>query len=207
MCLLKQINFFMYAGAILIASSCRQTGGEASTYYPVDSLIHAQAHQLALWQATLTKQAQINGVNEKTSFTPADSTAWLNELDIFTTLNAINKPVFRGYYTVTIEPDSESNLTVCTYTATTGLPVAWLKLLYQDNLENIRGLEALYREESSLMKGTRMLVMQFQEVNNKISLTYYSIEGGQKMFLGKPVEFTLTGTVTIPSWQEPSANH
>lgn len=197
MCLLKRINLFMYAGVLLMASSCRQGGGETSTYYPVDSLIHAQAHQLALRQATLTKQAQINGVEEKTTFTPADSTAWLKELDIFTTLNAINKPVFNGYYTITVEPDIQSNLTVCTYTATTDLPVAWLKLLYQDNRQNIRGIEALYREESSLMKGTRMLVMQFQEVNNKISLTYYSIEGGQEMFLSKPVEFSLKGIISI----------
>ncbi|QOI96710.1 MAG: hypothetical protein HRU69_04040 [Flammeovirgaceae bacterium] len=195
----------MFAGVLLVASSCRQAGGEASPYYPVDSLIRAQAHQLALWQATLTKQAQINGVDETTTFTPADSTAWLKELDIFTTLNAINKPVFRSYYTVTIEPDKERDLTVCTYTATTDLPVAWLKLLYQDNRQNIRGIEALYREESSLMKGTRMLVMQFQEVNNKISLTSYSLEGGQEIFLGKPVEFTLTGTITVSSWQEASA--
>jgi hypothetical protein len=39
--------------------------------------------------------------------------------------------------------------------------------------------------------------MEFQEIEGQTVLVSYSIEGGQKMFLGDSVQFSVKGTVTI----------
>jgi hypothetical protein len=73
-----------------------------------------------------------------------------------------------------------------------------LKIFYLDVPSKIRRIEALYQEENSLLKGSRFLVMEFEEINNNLVLTSFSIEGGQKMFLGDSVKFSVKGTVTLP---------
>jgi hypothetical protein len=204
---LVRIDFIVGAFLLLGLASCQNKVTRSSVYFPVDSLIHAQAVHLTGLNASLTKKAQINGKEETTAFIPADSAAWLKELDIFASLHIMNKPVNRGIYSVTDRVDEKSNLMVRTFTSQADLPVVWLKVLYHEHPQNIRRIEALYREEGSLMKGSRMLVMEFKELNNKVTLTSYSIEGGQKMFLGKPVEFSLSGIITVPTWQGATENH
>ena len=201
----KQTLFL--AGLLFIASSCTKPTQNHTLYFPVDSLIRAQALHLTACRASLTKHAQVDGTEETTTFTPADSTAWLKELDIFVSLNSINKPVNYGRYEVAEGMDETgTNLTVRTFTSTASLPVVWFKVYYQNVPQNIRKIEALYREYSSLMKGSRMLIMEFQELNNNVTLISYSIEGGQEMFLGTPVEFSITGTITSDSWQKENAS-
>ncbi len=208
MYLFRQIDFYILAGFLFVASSCTpKTDSISSVYYPVNSLIRAQAYQLVELNASLTKHAQINGAEETTLYTPADTSAWLKELDIFTSLNSINKPVNAGNYEVTDGTDDQkTNLKVRTFTSRNSLPVVWLKVYYLNTPENVLRLEALYREESSLMKGSRMLIMEFQELNNKTILASYSIEGGQEMFLGSPVEFSITGSISSTSWHEANTN-
>ncbi|MDL5047375.1 hypothetical protein QQ054_15255 [Oscillatoria amoena NRMC-F 0135] len=207
MYLFKQTQFPGFVFLLVITWSCTTTVNDHSTYFPVDSLIRAQAIHLVEINASLTKHAQIDGTEETTSFIPADTNAWLKELDIFSALNAINKPVNHGGYEVTEGRDeASSNLVVRAFTSKISLPVEWLKVYYQDSPRNIRRMEALYREDSSLMKGSRMVIMEFQELNNKITLTSYSIEGGQAMFLASPVEFSITGTITSDSWLRANTN-
>lgn len=203
-----RIDLIVGAFLLLALASCQNKITRSSVYFPVDSIIHAQAAHLTGLNASLTKKAQINGREETTAFIPADSAAWLKELDIFASLHIMNKPVNRGTYSVTDGVnDEKTNLMVTTFTSQADLPVVWLKVLYHEHPQNIRRIEALYREEGSLMKGSRMLVMEFEELNNKVTLTSYSIEGGQEMFLGKPVEFSLSGIITVPTWQGATENH
>lgn len=208
MCLLKRTELPAILVIVLLTAACQETSKPSAIYYPMDSLIRAQTYQLAEQKATLTKKAQIDGEEETTVIEPKDSTAWFTELDIFASLHTINKPVNLGNYTVTDgSDDQQTNLTIRTFTCKTNLPVVWLKVFYQEKPQHIRKIEALHREESSLLKGSRMLVMEFQELNNKVTLTSYSIEGGQVLFLGKPVEFTLTGTISTNEWQGANVNH
>lgn len=186
-------------GLFFLLFSCEQETRRLHAYYPVDSLIHAQVKLLQKSGAVLTKKAEIDGVEDETSFTPKDSTAWANELDIFFELSLINNPIHAGKYVVENGlNDQNSNLSIRSYTGKNVLPVVYLKLFYLDKPSNIRRMEALYREENALLKGSRLLILEFQEIRDQIVLTSYSIEGSQKMFLGDPVQFSIKGTITLP---------
>jgi hypothetical protein len=198
---LKQIIILSFIS--LLACSCIRKRNEALSYYPIDSLMKAQLHQLSESHVTVTKKANIDGKEETVSFTPADTTAWAKELDVFTALQTINKPTYAGLYQV--EPalkDSSSNLLIYTVTARkTELlipPVSYFNVYYLNNRSDIRKIKALYREENSLLKTSRVLTMEFQNIHNKIVLTSYSIEGGQKILLGDTVTFSVKSTVTLP---------
>src|SRR5688572_976106 len=125
--------------------------------YPVDSLIQAQIEFLTESNALLTKKAEINGAEEASSFVPKDSAAWAHELDIFAELNAINSPVNAGKYTVESGVrDSTSNLSIQLISGKPSLPIVYVKIFYLEALSKIKRIEALYKEENSLLKGSRL---------------------------------------------------
>lgn len=178
--------------------SCETKKAVQHNYYPIDSLIGAQIQFLTESKAQLTKKAEINGAEETTTFATRDSLAWAHELDIFSELNSINDPVNSGNYNVQNGlRDSTSNLSIKMITAKSALPVVYVKVFYLESLSKIRRVEALYKEENSLLKGTRQLILEFQEINNKTALVSYSVEGSQQMFLGDAVQFVIRGTIAI----------
>lgn len=185
-----------------ILPSCETKKSVTHTYYPIDSLIQSQIELLVESKAHLTKKAEINGAEEMSTAIPKDSAAWAHELDIFAQINSINNPVNAGNYKVqTGLRDSTSNLSIHLITtndesvAKNELPVVYAKIFYLNALSKIRRVEALYQEENSLLKGTRLLILEFQEINNKTALVSYSIEGSQQMFLGDAVQFVVRGTI------------
>ena len=189
----------IFSGAIAALSSCDTKEIGESLYYPMDSLVNAQVEYLAQSKALLSKKAEIDGVEETSSFTPKDSTAWANELDIFAELNVINsRGNAKSYVIENGVKDINSNLSIRSYTGKGTLPVVYLKVFYLETPSRIRRIESLYQEENSLLKGSRLLILEFEEINKKIVLTSYSIEGSQKMFLGESVKFSIKGTITLP---------
>lgn len=194
---MRQVLFLLI---ILIAlSSCENKRSDTKYYYALDSVLIKQTKFLSASKARLTKDAFINGETETKSYTPASDTAWTRELDVFAELNDINKPANIGKYrTEQGVKDINSNLLIYKIESTEKLPVVFLKVYYLDNLSNIRRIEGFYREESSLLKSSRQLSMEFENINNKIVLTSYSVTGGQKMLLGDSVQFSVNGTVTLP---------
>ena len=194
----RPFAFFFSAILFLALFSCDSKKSKTSNYYSVDSLVNAQIKFLSESKVLLTKKAEINGVEESKVFTPKDSSAWAHELDIFAELNAINSPVNAGNYGVENGVrDSTSNLSIRLITAKTALPIVYVKVFYLDALSKIRRVEALYKEENSLLKGSRLLILEFQEINNKTVLVSYSIEGSQQMFIGDAVQFVVKGTIAI----------
>jgi hypothetical protein len=189
---------FVFALPFLLLISCSQQKEKQVIYYPVDSLLNAQVNYLTDAKAKLTKDAEINGLKESQSFTPADTTGWQHELDIFFALNTLNKPINLGSYTaVAAQPDSTSNLLIYSFATTEELPVKYFNVYYLDNPSNIKKIVALYSEENSLLKESRLLTLEFKEVYNKNILSSYSILGGQKMFLGDSVQFSVRGTISL----------
>jgi hypothetical protein len=181
---------------ILLLLSCETKKNITHHCYPIDSLVQAQIKFLTESKAQLTKRAEINGSEETTTFAPKDSSAWAHELDIFAELNSINSPVNAGKYTAQGGlRDSTSNLSIHLITARSKLPVVFVKIFYLESLSRIKRVEALYQEENSLLKVTRLLILEFQEINNKTVLVSYSIEGSQQMFLGDAVQFVIRGTI------------
>jgi hypothetical protein len=124
--------------------------------------------------------------------------AWRNELEIFSQLQVINKPINREFYIIDDGLfDPSSNLTVKAFSATENLPVRYLRVFYQESISKPRKIEALYDDRNQLYKSGRILEMEFQQIDNKSVLTSYAIEGGQKMILGDSVAFVIRGVITI----------
>lgn len=179
-------------------SACENKSNTYNTYYPIDSLVEAQVQYLSGAQATLLKEATLDAARERKT-TLNDTTGWRHELAVFAQLNDINKPSNKGKYRVERDVnDLNSNLLIYSLESTEPRPVMFLKVYYLDHLPNIRKIEGLYREETSLLSSTRQLSMNFQNINNKIVLTSYSVTGGQKMLLADSVQFAVNGMITLP---------
>jgi hypothetical protein len=183
--------------AAFTCSSCL-TGKKESSFYSIDSLVTEQVTQLTELKARLSKSAVVQGKSDSISYVPKDTTEWIKELGIFRQLQIINKPVNHGSYLVDDGLlDPASNLTVKAFTSTEQLPVRYMKIYYQRSVSNPRKIEALYDEENTLYKSSRLLSLEFSQINNKIVLTSYSIDGGQKMVMGDSVTFLIKGNITI----------
>jgi hypothetical protein len=182
---------------VLLMSSCERPETTIA-YYNIDSLLQEQILYLKNAGAVLHKQAEIRGVTQDTTYTPSDSTTWANELDLFAEISTMNKPINVGGYDVSDgEADPHSNLTIRTLTANKPMSIVYLKTFYQDSPDKLRKLEALYHQENALLKSQRKLIMEFSDIYNKSILTSYLVEGGQKMFVGDTVYFTIKGTVHL----------
>jgi hypothetical protein len=171
---------------------------EPAAFYPIDSLVREQVLHLAEIQAGLFKEALLSGKTDTVKYIPADTAAWMKELEIFRKLNEINKPVNKGNYEVSdglIDP--ESNLTVKAFTSLRELPVVYLKIYYQGRITKPRKIEALYDEENFLYESSRILSMHFEQIDNKTVLTAWSIKGGQHMIFGDSVTFYITGKILV----------
>lgn len=181
---------------IVLMAACTRPNKTEATHFNIDSLLHKQVVDLWSLKASLTKEGNIGETKQDTLLTALDTTRWRKELDIFTEIGLINKPAYRVLYTMKDGlADASSNLTIREFETTHELPVRYLKLFYLDDLQKLRKVEALIRQENALLKTQRKLVMEFSDVYNKNVLTSYSIEGGQKMLAGDSVHFTLNGTV------------
>jgi hypothetical protein len=184
--------------SILLFSSCDKQTRTTIKYYNIDSLLKQQVFYLSATQAKLIKEVRLADKIDTTITSLSDSSLWLTELDAFTQLADMNKPINSGVYKVEDQlQDTGSNLTIKSFTGSNELKVEYLKLYYQDSVSKIRKIEALVQDENPLYKHTRKLTMEFQIINNKPILTNYTIQGLQKMFLSDAVDFSIIGTIQI----------
>src|SRR5262245_46883071 len=114
----KKIIFIGIGLSLLISLTACETKREPFTFYPIDSLVSAQVMTLTAMKAQLQKQAVLGKTEDTITYSPKDSLAWLEELEIFSQLQAINKPANRGSYLVDDSLyDPGSNLTVKAFTS------------------------------------------------------------------------------------------
>lgn len=166
--------------------------------YNIDSLVSAQVNFLTAEKARLYKSASIGTKQDDSTYTPIDTSAWKNELEIFTQLNVINRPSYKGNYLIHDGLfDPSSNLTVKAYSSTKDLPVKYLRIFYQESLQKPRKIEALYNDKNEMYTSARLLSMEFRQLNNKSILTSYSVQGGQHMILSDSVSFLIKGKIII----------
>lgn len=192
---------FAPSGVFLLLSALALLSCESqkpsATFYDIDSLVTGQVYHLTRINARLSKEALLSGETDTVTYTPADTTAWIKELEPFSKLNEINKPVNRGQYEVTEGLDRGSNLTVKSFQSEVKLPIVYLKIYYQGNIGKPRKIEALYDEDNLLYRSARLLSMHFQQVGSETVLTSYSVRGGQKMILGDSVAFYISGKILV----------
>lgn len=188
---------------VLLVVSCEEKTKRSAIYYPVDSLVTAQIRFLSQGEVRVQKQSvAVEWLDKKkadhTDLVLKDTTQWIKELGVFRELDVINKPVNKDAYLVQDGlPDKRSNLTVKTFTAKGDAPVKYLRLYYDGSLARLRRLEAQLNVENMLYRSSRTLSLEFQDVYNKTMLTSYSINGGQKIFMGDTVRYTVDATVTL----------
>ena len=174
-------------------TACQEKTSTSDLYYPIDSLLRAQILTLANHKARLIKTADLEGEESKIDFVP-DSLEWVKEFEVFNSLSVINKPVYKGLYSVSEKTENGFFRREFT-TDEPDLPVQALSLIYFSP-NNLKRLEARYRESNSMYKGTRHLVMEFEDQKGKQFLTHYSISGEQKMFLSDSVSYFVDARVS-----------
>jgi hypothetical protein len=184
--------------ALVVSLSCCSESKKTKALYPVDSLLNAQARFLSKRKAIVKKVVVLDGKDEEISVSPKDVTAWRSELEVFSALDVINKPVNRGYYSIEEFSDIRSNLIVKSFTTKQeDLPVKYFKIYYQHMPTRLRKLEAHFNELTSLYKSSRELTMNFQQFGDTVVLTSYSIVGGQKMVFDDSVQYRISGSLKV----------
>jgi hypothetical protein len=192
-----KISAAIFTGILLIIFSCDEKK-DLQPLYNIDSLVLSQVKLLASNNATLQKTASIGGEKDDSTYVPADTTAWMAELEIFRQLHLINKLINRDQYLIDDGLyDPSSNLTVKAFSAKDKLPVQYIRVFYQETIRKPRKIEALYDDKNALYKSGRLLSMEFEQINNKTMLTSYTVEGGQKMIMGDSVAFLIKGVIII----------
>ena len=191
------VRGLIFIAMIFLSASCDDRDTAAELYYPVDSLISAQIAMLSNAGASVRKVATLGKEANTIVFTP-DSVTWAKEMEIFRSLAAINKPINQGVYEIRSGQDRKSNLHVLSFVATQAdLPVEYLKIYYTENPKNLRVLEGSVKESNSMYKGKRFLLLEFQDIKGEIFLSGYSITGGQKMFLGDSVNYSIKAGISL----------
>jgi len=183
---------------IILLASCQKKTENQSRFYNIDSLVEAQVKLLSAVPSTLTREIRLGDKVVTKVLSYRDTAAWMEELDEFKQLRVINKPTYAGAFRIEGElNDPGSNLKIKALTNTRDLPIKYFKIYYQERPYRTRKIEALYNEENSLYESSRILTMEFRDVYNKTVLVSYSIEGGQKMFLGDSIDFSIRGKIQI----------
>lgn len=191
------ITAFVVSLLVTTLSGCDSKKRPAA-FYPVDSVVTAQIHHLTSIHAGVLKEALLRGQKDTATYAPKDTTDWINELDVFRRIDMINKPVNKGSYRVDDGlVDPQSNLTVKSFKSMKELPVVYLKIYYQGSIQKPRKIEALYEEENLLFGSSRVLSMDFQQIEGKTVLTEYEIRGGEKMVFGDTVEYYIRGKILV----------
>lgn len=181
------------ASATFFCSCERQTA--TTKLYNIDSLVNEQVIYLAAAKPKLSKEAVMANSSDRVEYVP-DSVAWLKELDIFRQLDAMNKSINKTKYLIDDGLyDPGSNLTVKAFTSLEPLPVRSMRVFYDTDIRLPRKIEAVFSEENSLYESSKNLLLEFQQINNKNLLTYYSIVGGQKMILSDSITFSVKGKI------------
>lgn len=189
-------TLFYFALVTIGLFSCQGPPKTRNELLAIDSLLDAQIKMLTIQKTQLTKEAIINGQTEKSVEVFNDSTKWAYELDVFRQLNLVNRPIYLSKYEVTEEiKDTNSNLSIRSIDTKETLPIRWLKVFYQDIPSKIKKIEGYYTESNSVFSGSRKLSLEFQDIQGRLSLVKYQIDGGQEMMLGDSVAYVIKGEI------------
>ncbi len=183
-------------GVAALAWACgRQPSSTRPLYF--DSLLQAQVNAYRVSPSGIEKYAQ---VDEKTDTTRLafDQQTLKREWDMFRPLDAFQKPAFADAYTLTVEKDPHSNLTVKRYRARKDVPVPELAFYYLNTPDQLKAIKATFEELNVFYATQRHLQLTFAERDGLPVITHYSVAGYQKMVLADSVTFSIAGRIV---WQ------
>lgn len=186
------LSFFI---VLYLCCSCREATQESNSYF--DSLVTNTGDYLIKNKARLNKHAVLNANQDTTTFFP-DSLQWNNELDVFRQLSVSQKPAYRDDYEIKDGlRDSKSNLTIRELKSSKAIPVPFVRFYYHQNISRLKRIEAEHTESNSLYSTSRYLTMEFVERDGKPVLSYYAIDGIQKMILSDSTSYHIQGSVSF----------
>lgn len=191
---MKRVTFGRWALLFLMAASCSQEQKSTQKFFDFDDLIDDQISQLSLRIGVLDKEVDMGGEKSDSTFLPS-AKGWESELEIFRQLEMINKPMYRDAYKIE-DPveDTKSNLKIRQYTAVSS-PVPLVKFFYQNELSQLKKIEASVTKSNLLYSTGRVLLMEFEDEEGKPLLFRYSVIGFQKMILSDTVRFSVSGQI------------
>jgi len=195
---MRLVLIFTACLGMLSCSQMKGSGEKAIYYFNIDSLVNHQKRILFEQKATIAKSAYVDGDTAQNTYIP-DSAGWNNELSFFNKMD-INKPVLQGVYKKKITNDQNSNLTITAFTPEreNEVEVKYLKLYYYNNLKNLKKVESLFQEKNPIYTSTRNFIMHFDDIEGKLKLTQFEVEGGQKMILKDSVQFKIRADIQYP---------
>lgn len=183
--------------ALSFASCHVKPDKKVAYYYDTDSLLRQQKKTLLQQQASILKNANIQGNKEQAIIKPDSTTAWDQEFQIFEKIN-INKPVLKGVYDVKEYDDIKSNLKVKEYRASEkDVEVPFLRIYYLNEPANLRKIEAKYVENNPIYRSQRHLEFFFDDHTGSPLLRRYTVHGSQKMIFKDSVSFTIIGKIEL----------
>ncbi|MCK5102332.1 MAG: hypothetical protein KAR17_05940 [Cyclobacteriaceae bacterium] len=166
----------------------------ANKFFNIVGLIDKQVQLLDSIGPSLLKTAIIDGVYEKTQFTPPDNSTWAKELTIFKSAD-INKPILADSYELieTKISGSKSIIYKSKFPKTT--QVDSLALSFLDNEENPIKIHARITSVNALFESEKNLDLTFKNANTQSMLSNYKIEGWQKMISKDSTTYLIEGFV------------
>lgn len=161
------------------------------TYYDIDSLVTAQINYLSENAFSLKKISSMDTVLIK-----SNNINWGLELEIFRSLD-INKPALSDSYMAQDKLDAaNSNLTVLRYSPNYGQPtVQQIELHYLDRLDNLKRLKAKVGNSNGLFDSSREFYMEFEQIEGKSILSYYTIKGNQKLVMRDTLNVNISAEI------------
>lgn len=158
-------------------------------YYDVQALLTANEETLRQMDVSLRKEAVFAGEAEETLIS-LDSAALAGELEVFRELD-INKPVLSGRYQ--LEETLVNGQRLISYEADDKevLNINFLKIYKNAETGEVERLEALYSNKNMLYNSTRLLSLQYEQVNDKMLPRYYTVEGVQKMIFNPQEKYRI----------------
>jgi hypothetical protein len=161
-----------------------------------DSLLEHHINFLSKNGASLEKKSTVNET-VNTSQVSTDVINWSSELEAFRILGVLNKPIHSGEYQIVETPDSKSNLIVKTWTAKTAVPVRLVRILYLDQPNMLKKLEAEVEQTNFVFSSSKKLTLEFNVLGGVSVAERYEISGSQSFFWGPPQYYSLAGLIRV----------
>lgn len=166
----------------------------ANKFFDIVGLIDHQVKMLDSVGLSLLKKATINGLEEEISLTSPDFSTWTKELTIFKSAD-INKPMLSDSYEFTEIEKGGIKTIIYMSKFPEATQVDSLTLSFIDNEENPIKIHARLTSSNALFKSEKNFDLAFNNVNGQCLLSYYKIEGWQKMISKDSITFFIEGSV------------
>ncbi len=193
----QRISFVLYSWLLVVG--CTQNASVATDsakklYFDMPTLVRQQIYWLDSLNPPVTLRTRI-GTRTETETMRKDSAAWTETLQLFQKSD-INRPVLQGSYE---EVDStvaeQEGRRVRIYRAKNAnqAEIPFLKVYYQDSLDNVYRVETVFQEDNVLYSTHRKMWMTFSPYQGRPRVEAFETTGKQKMMLRDSVTYAARG--------------